>query len=276
MAKGSLVLAANQGLLYVLSMVVIGGLVGAGALGYDIVLGFSRSEEWGKGVAAGITIVLLGIMLDRIAKARGRPRADAHAVTQPSTGGSGGDPRIGSDRQLPRTGDRMSPTTTTAGENDEDERQEARALVAAVAACAALVLAGVWQRRLHRRRDQEERGQLGRQGRLRRAQHGRQPLGRLRGGRLRRRQRRRDELGCKVNYKELKEEVSWQGFGTGEVDVVIEDWGHPDLEKKYIATSGGDGSADGLRPDRQRRASSAGTCRRGWPRSTPTSSTGRT
>jgi glycine betaine/proline transport system permease protein len=69
MAKGSLVLATNQGLLYVLAMVVIGGLVGAGALGYDTVLGFSRSEEWGKGAAAGITIVLLGIMIDRIAKA---------------------------------------------------------------------------------------------------------------------------------------------------------------------------------------------------------------
>jgi glycine betaine/proline transport system permease protein len=69
MARQSLVLATNQGLLYVLSMVVIGGLVGAGALGYDAVLGFSRSEEWGKGAAAGITIVLLGVMIDRICRA---------------------------------------------------------------------------------------------------------------------------------------------------------------------------------------------------------------
>ena len=69
MARGSLVLAANQGLLYVLAMIVIGGLVGAQALGYDVVLGFSRSEEWGFGAAAGITIVLLGIMLDRITQA---------------------------------------------------------------------------------------------------------------------------------------------------------------------------------------------------------------
>ena len=46
------------------------------------------------------------------------------------------------------------------------------------------------------------------------------------------------ELGCTVNYKELKEDVSWQGFGTGEVDVVIEDWGHPDLEKKFFAERG--------------------------------------
>ncbi|MET7391931.1 ABC transporter substrate-binding protein [Dactylosporangium sp. NPDC005572] len=50
------------------------------------------------------------------------------------------------------------------------------------------------------------------------------------------------KLGCKVTYKNLKEDVSWQGFGTNEVDVVIEDWGHPDLEKKFFAGSG-DGSA---------------------------------
>ncbi|MFC6285394.1 ABC transporter substrate-binding protein [Nocardioides sp. GCM10027113] len=52
-----------------------------------------------------------------------------------------------------------------------------------------------------------------------------------------------EQLGCKVNYKDLKEDVSWQGFGTGEVDVVIEDWGHPDLEAKFVADKGGDGSA---------------------------------
>lgn len=51
-----------------------------------------------------------------------------------------------------------------------------------------------------------------------------------------------EQLGCTVNYKDLKEDISWQGFGTGEVDVVIEDWGQPDLEKKFFAGSG-DGSA---------------------------------
>jgi len=76
MAKGSLVLATNQGLLYVLAMTVIGGLVGAGALGYDVVLGISRSEEWGKGAAAGLTIVLLGVMLDRITRAAADVRRD--------------------------------------------------------------------------------------------------------------------------------------------------------------------------------------------------------
>jgi glycine betaine/proline transport system substrate-binding protein len=42
------------------------------------------------------------------------------------------------------------------------------------------------------------------------------------------------KLGCDVQYKDLKEQVSWAGFGTGEVDVVIENWGHPELVAKYI------------------------------------------
>ena len=42
------------------------------------------------------------------------------------------------------------------------------------------------------------------------------------------------DLGCKVEKKNLKEEVAWQGFGSGQVDVVLENWGHEDLKKKYI------------------------------------------
>jgi glycine betaine/proline transport system permease protein len=73
MAKSSIVLAANQGLLYVLSMAVIGALVGGGGLGYDAVLGFSQGEFYGKGLAAGAAIVAIGIMLDRVT--RGAVRA---------------------------------------------------------------------------------------------------------------------------------------------------------------------------------------------------------
>jgi len=72
MAREALVLATNQGLIYVLSMVVIGGLVGAGALGYDVVAGFRQSNLYGKGLAAGLAIVMLGIMLDRITQAAAR------------------------------------------------------------------------------------------------------------------------------------------------------------------------------------------------------------
>ena len=42
------------------------------------------------------------------------------------------------------------------------------------------------------------------------------------------------KLGYKVEKKTLKEEISWQGFETGEVDVIIENWGHDDLKKTYI------------------------------------------
>ena len=66
MARSSLVLAANQGLLYVLSMVVLGGMVGAGALGGDIVTGFRQTSFVGRGLAAAVAVVLIGIMLDRI------------------------------------------------------------------------------------------------------------------------------------------------------------------------------------------------------------------
>jgi glycine betaine/proline transport system permease protein len=73
-ARPALLLAANQGIVLVLAMVVVGGLVGAGALGYDVIAGFAQSEDFGKGLAAGISIVLLGIMLDRITQGAGTRR----------------------------------------------------------------------------------------------------------------------------------------------------------------------------------------------------------
>ncbi|EXG79821.1 ABC transporter substrate-binding protein [Cryptosporangium arvum] len=42
------------------------------------------------------------------------------------------------------------------------------------------------------------------------------------------------QLGCKVVKKNILEQVAWQGFSTGVVDVIIENWGHDDLVKKYI------------------------------------------
>ena len=68
MSRSSMVLSANQGLLFVLSMVVIGGLVGGGGLGFLVINGFSQREDFGKGLAAGIAITALGVMLDRITR----------------------------------------------------------------------------------------------------------------------------------------------------------------------------------------------------------------
>ena len=42
------------------------------------------------------------------------------------------------------------------------------------------------------------------------------------------------QMGYKVETSTLAEQPAWQGFDTGEVDVILENWGHPDLEKKYI------------------------------------------
>ena len=42
------------------------------------------------------------------------------------------------------------------------------------------------------------------------------------------------ELGCTVEYPEVKEEVGWQGMADGEIDTIVENWGHPDLIKKYV------------------------------------------
>ncbi len=41
-------------------------------------------------------------------------------------------------------------------------------------------------------------------------------------------------LGCTVVKKDLKEEVAWQGLGTGEVDVIVENWAHDDLKEKFV------------------------------------------
>jgi glycine betaine/proline transport system permease protein len=78
MARSAFTVATNQGLLYVLAMVVIGGLVGAGALGYDVVAGFKQLDTRGRGLAAGFSIVLLGVMLDRITTYAAR-RAEGRA-----------------------------------------------------------------------------------------------------------------------------------------------------------------------------------------------------
>ncbi len=46
------------------------------------------------------------------------------------------------------------------------------------------------------------------------------------------------ELGFKVEYKELAEQVSWEGFESGTVDAIVENWGHADLIKTYVTDKG--------------------------------------
>ncbi|MFF4061594.1 ABC transporter permease [Streptomyces sp. NPDC001668] len=65
LARPALLLAVNQGVVLVLAVVVIGGLVGGGALGYDTVFGLAQGDL-ATGLVAGAAIVCLGLMLDRV------------------------------------------------------------------------------------------------------------------------------------------------------------------------------------------------------------------
>ncbi|MFE7382677.1 ABC transporter permease subunit [Streptomyces zhihengii] len=65
LARPALLLAVNQGVVLVLAVVVIGGLVGGGALGYEVVFGLAQGDL-ATGLVAGAAIVCLGLMLDRV------------------------------------------------------------------------------------------------------------------------------------------------------------------------------------------------------------------
>ena len=43
-----------------------------------------------------------------------------------------------------------------------------------------------------------------------------------------------EKLGCTVSYKDVKEEVGWQGMASGTIDTILENWGHADLTQKYV------------------------------------------
>ncbi|MFD9079550.1 ABC transporter permease subunit [Streptomyces erythrochromogenes] len=65
LARPALLLAVNQAVVLVLAVVIIGGLVGGGALGYDVVLGLAQGDL-ATGLVAGAAIVCLGLLLDRV------------------------------------------------------------------------------------------------------------------------------------------------------------------------------------------------------------------
>lgn len=75
LALPSIMMGINQTILMVLAMVIIAGLVGGGGLGLEAVIGLSKNET-GRGVEAGLAIVLLAMLLDRLTQAvaeRGKP-----------------------------------------------------------------------------------------------------------------------------------------------------------------------------------------------------------
>ena len=69
LAAPSIIAGINQTVMLVLAMVVIAGLVGGGGLGLETVKGLRRSDSVGSGFVAGLAIVLLAMLLDRLLQA---------------------------------------------------------------------------------------------------------------------------------------------------------------------------------------------------------------
>ncbi|MFB6873026.1 ABC transporter permease subunit [Streptomyces sp. NPDC056323] len=76
LARPALLLAVNQGVVLVLAVVIIGGLVGGGALGYLVVFGLAQGDL-ATGLVAGVAIVCLGLMLDRVTQPAGKETRNA-------------------------------------------------------------------------------------------------------------------------------------------------------------------------------------------------------
>ena len=67
-AMPTLIVGLNQCILMSLAMVVLAGLVGAGGLGAEVTRGLTRMEM-GLGLRAGLSIVALALLLDRLTRA---------------------------------------------------------------------------------------------------------------------------------------------------------------------------------------------------------------
>ncbi|HOP62462.1 MAG TPA: proline/glycine betaine ABC transporter permease [Spirochaetota bacterium] len=65
LAKPSIMVGVNQTTMMALAMVVIGSMIGAKGLGMEVLLAISRIEV-GRGFEAGLSIVFLAIIIDRI------------------------------------------------------------------------------------------------------------------------------------------------------------------------------------------------------------------
>jgi glycine betaine/proline transport system permease protein len=77
LAKPTLLVGLNQCILLSLAMVVLAGLVGAGGLGAEVTRGLTRMEM-GVGLRAGLSIVVIALLLDRLSRAAlDQPRRNA-------------------------------------------------------------------------------------------------------------------------------------------------------------------------------------------------------
>ena len=71
LALPNIMAGLNQTIMMALSMVVIASMIGARGFGYEVLLGINRLEV-GRGLLAGIGIVILAIIFDRISQSYGK------------------------------------------------------------------------------------------------------------------------------------------------------------------------------------------------------------
>ncbi len=71
LARTAIALSINQMIMMVLAMVIISGMVGGAGLGLEAITGMARSQT-GQGIEAGLDIVILAIIMDRITQAWAR------------------------------------------------------------------------------------------------------------------------------------------------------------------------------------------------------------
>ncbi|NYT66778.1 ABC transporter permease subunit [Alcaligenaceae bacterium] len=73
LARPSIMAGINQTTMMALAMVVVASMIGAPGLGEDVLAGI-QTLDVGRGLQAGIAIVILAIVIDRITQAYGLPR----------------------------------------------------------------------------------------------------------------------------------------------------------------------------------------------------------
>ncbi len=71
LALPNIMAGINQTTMMALSMVVIASMIGARGLGYEVLLGINRLEV-GRGLLAGLGIVVLAVLFDRITQSYGQ------------------------------------------------------------------------------------------------------------------------------------------------------------------------------------------------------------
>jgi glycine betaine/proline transport system permease protein len=77
LALPSIMAGINQTTMMALSMVVIASMIGARGLGEDVLVGI-QTLNVGRGLEAGLAIVILAVVIDRITQAYGRPRHEVN------------------------------------------------------------------------------------------------------------------------------------------------------------------------------------------------------